>query len=326
MVVAHVHSVFDLSDHFPALPYPRPLLLVGHGTRDAQGRADFLRFAQEYAALDPSRPVVPCFLELTEPLIAQGIATCVAAGWRDISVVPLLLLAARHLKLDITRELDRARAQYPGLQIHYGRHLGLAPEILALWQERLAQVDHPTIPRSETVVLLVGRGASDPDANSDVFKLARLLWEGSGYLTVETCFVGITHPRLEEGWRRVWLQRPKRVIVVPHFLFTGVLVQKIQAMAQQMQAEHPEVAITCLSELGINPTLFALVRQRERETFGTDMPMNCDVCKFRQMVLNGNIHDHSHDHHHSHHHDHDHHHGYTDPYRDIQEYHRRIWR
>ncbi|MEN9207654.1 MAG: sirohydrochlorin chelatase [Gloeomargarita sp. GMQP_bins_44] len=321
MVAVQTERRFD----FPALPYPRPLLLVGHGSRDAQGRADFLRFAQEYAALDPSRPVVPCFLELTEPLIAEGIATCVAAGWRELSVVPLLLLAARHLKLDITRELDRARAQYPGLQIHYGRHLGLAPEILALWQERLAQADHPTIPRAETVVLLVGRGASDPDANSDAFKLARLLWEGSGYLTVETCFVGITHPRLEEGWRRVWLHQPRRVIVAPHFLFTGVLVQKIQAMAAQMQREHPEVPITCLPELGRHPAVLALLRQRERETFGSITPMNCDVCKFRLQVVNGNSHDHSHDHPHDPH-EHHHHHSYRDPYRDITEYHRRIWR
>ncbi|WAS06006.1 sirohydrochlorin chelatase [Gloeomargaritales cyanobacterium VI4D9] len=309
------------------LPQPRPLLLIGHGTRDAQGRADFLNFAQQYGALDPSRPVIPCFLELTEPLIEAGIARCVAAGWWELSAVPLLLLAARHLKLDITRELDRARSHYPGLTIHYGRHLGLAPEILKLWQERLAQVDHPTIPRSETVVLLVGRGASDPDANSDTLKLSRLLWEGSGYLTVETCFVGITHPRLEEGWRRVWLYQPKRVIVLPHFLFTGVLVQKIQAMAQAMQTAHPEVEVTCLGELGITPELFSLVRQREWETFGATMPMNCDMCKFRQQVLHGNSHGHSHDHSH-HHHDHSHHdhsHGYNDPYRDLSQYHQRIW-
>jgi sirohydrochlorin cobaltochelatase len=317
-----VASVVRPELRFTPLPQPRPLLLIGHGTRDAQGRADFLDFAQQYGALDPSRPVIPCFLELTEPLIEVGIARCIAAGWQDISAVPLLLLAARHLKLDITRELDRARSQYPGLEIHYGRHLGLAPEILNLWQERLALVDHPTIPRSETVVLLVGRGSSDPDANSDTLKLARLLWEGSGYLTVETCFIGITHPRLAEGWRRVWLYQPRRVIVLPHFLFTGVLVQRIQAMAQQMQAEHPHVEVTCLGELGITPKLFSLVRQREWETFGSEMPMNCDMCKFRQMVLSGNSHHHSHSHDH---HAHDHAHGQNDPYQDLAQYHQRIW-
>ncbi|APB34851.1 Sirohydrochlorin ferrochelatase [Gloeomargarita lithophora Alchichica-D10] len=309
---------------FTPLPQPRPLLLIGHGTRDNQGRADFLDFAQQYGALDSSRPVIPCFLELTEPLIEVGISTCIEAGWWEVSAVPLLLLAARHLKLDITRELDRARSQYPGLKIHYGRHLGLAPEILALWQERLTQVEHPTIPRSETVVLLVGRGASDPDANSDTLKLARLLWEGSGYLTVETCFIGITHPRLEEGWRRVWLYQPQRVIVLPHFLFTGVLVQKIQAMTREMQAAHPQVDVACLNELGITPELFSLMRQREWETYGSELPMNCDMCKFRQRVPQGNSHSHSHaDHHHSH--DHGHSHPQDDPYQDLNQYHQRIW-
>jgi sirohydrochlorin cobaltochelatase len=49
---------FNLS--LPPLPLQRPLLLIGHGTRDTEGRQTFLDFAEAYQALDPSRPVVPC--------------------------------------------------------------------------------------------------------------------------------------------------------------------------------------------------------------------------------------------------------------------------
>ena len=55
------------------LPLHRPLLTIGHGTRDESGRQSFLDFTAAYQALDTSRPVLPCFLELTEPTIQQGV-------------------------------------------------------------------------------------------------------------------------------------------------------------------------------------------------------------------------------------------------------------
>lgn len=210
----------------PPLPIQRPLLLIGHGTRDAEGRQALLNFAAAYAALDPSRPVVPCFLELTDPTIQEAVEQCVERSYVELSVLPVLLFAGRHSKFDITNELDRAKARYPQLKFRYGRHFGITSRIIELWRSRLAQLDYPEynpqqICRSDTVLLFVGCGSSNPDANGDVYKIARILWEGSGYSTVETCFIGITYPKLEEGFRRARFYQPKRIIVLPYFLFTG---------------------------------------------------------------------------------------------------------
>lgn len=311
--------------HIPDLPLTRPLLMIGHGTKDSQGRQTFLDFAQAYYELDSSRPVIPCFLELTTPTIADGVAECVARGYTDISALPILLFAARHNKFDVTNELDRCRQTYPQINFHYGRHFGITPEIINLWRERLAELDLPAhnphqISREETVLLLVGRGSSDPDANGDVYKLARILWEGSNYKTVETCFIGITHPRLEEGFERARLYKPKRIIVLPYFLFTGVLVTKIFKITAQQQAQYPEIQIDCLPEIGIEPPLLQVLRNREIETQLGEVQMNCEMCKFRlSAVSNG----HSHDHHHDHHHDHAH--PASDPYADLEAYHTKIW-
>lgn len=304
----------------PPLPLQRPLLMVGHGTRDEEGRQCLLDFAAAYQALDASRPVVPCFLELTGPTIQEGVDQCVAQGYTDLSVLPVLLFAARHNKFDITNELDRAKARHPQLKFHYGRHFGITPGILELWRSRLEELDRPqhnpeAIPRSETVLLFVGRGSSDPDANGDVYKLARILWEGSGYQTIETCFIGITHPRLEEGFCRARLYQPKRIIVLPYFLFTGVLVKKIFDITAQQQAQYPEIAMTCLPEMGLHPQLFSILREREIETQLGQVQMNCEMCKFRLAAVSSNGgHIHSHDHYHyghghRHHHEHDHEHG-----------------
>lgn len=322
----------------PALPLQRPLLMIGHGTKDEDGRQSFLDFAAAYQELDRSRPVVPCFLELTEPTIQEGIDCCIEQGYTELSVLPILLFAARHNKFDITNELDRAKIRHPQLKFHYGRHFGITPNILELWRSRLTQLDSEKYPRSETVLLFVGRGSSDPDANGDVYKLARILWEGSGYSTVETCFIGITHPRLEEGFRRARLYQPKRIIVLPYFLFTGILVKKIFDITAEQQAQFPEIEMICLPEMGIHNQLLQVMREREIETQLGEVQMNCEMCKFRLAAIskNGNGHNHSHGHdHHHHHHDHNHHHGHShshnhshpavDPYADLEKYHQKIW-
>lgn len=305
----------------PPLPLSRPLLAIGHGTRDEAGRQGFLDFTAAYQALDPSRPVLPCFLELTEPSIQQGVDRCVEEGYTELSVLPILLFAARHNKFDVTNELDKARIRHPQVKFHYGRHFGITPGILDLWRSRLAALDEgQQCDRSDTVLLFVGRGSSDPDANGDLYKLARILWEGSGYSTVEICFIGITHPRLEEGFRRARLYQPKRIIVLPYFLFTGVLVKKIFDITAVQQQQYPEIEMTCLPEMGLHSQLFSVLREREIETQLGQVQMNCEMCKFRLAAV-GDSHSHGHHHHHHHHHAHD----TVDPYADIDQYHQKIW-
>ncbi len=46
----------------------------------------------------------------------------------------------------------------------------------------------------ETLLVVVGRGASDPDANSNVAKVMRMLWEGFGFGWGETAYSGVTFP------------------------------------------------------------------------------------------------------------------------------------
>lgn len=255
----------------PPLPIQRPLLMIGHGTKDAEGRQALLNFAATYEALDSSRPVVPCFLELTDPTIQEALEQCVERSYVELSVLPVLLFAGRHSKFLVTNELDRFKAKYPQLKFHYGRHFGITPRIIDLWHSRLAQLDYPEynpkqISRVDTVLLFVGCGSSDPDAKGDIYKIAHILQKESGYSTVETCFIGITHSWLEEGFDRAYFYQPKRIIVLPYLLFTGALMKKIIKSTIQQQEQHPDISIICLPEMGLHPQLFSVLREREIET------------------------------------------------------------
>jgi len=310
------------------------LLLVGHGSRDPDGQSEFLEFATKVQQAAGQRPVVPCFLELAEPTIPQGLARCIELGYRDIAAVPVLLFAARHNKRDVPVEFDRVRESHPDLRIRYARHFGITTEIVDGLHGLIAQAERQSartqVGRQRTVVLVVGRGSSDPDANSDVCKLARILWEGSGLLSVETCFIGITHPRLPEGLQRCLLLQPERIIVLPYLLFTGVLVKRIGSMAGEFAKLHPEVEVLLTDDIGELPVFMDLLFEREREAVDGAVAMNCDACKWRRAGLTqeqGHDHGHSHDHAHGHSHDTSHSQQSThDPYADLPSYHERIWK
>jgi len=129
--VVHSPSTKETNTNLKLSPLPkqRPLLLIGHGSKDEQGRQTFIDFAEAYQKLDQSRPVIPCFLELTRPTIQEGIEQAIQQGYTDFSALPILLFAARHNKFDVTNELDRAREQYPSITIDYGRHFGITPSM-----------------------------------------------------------------------------------------------------------------------------------------------------------------------------------------------------
>ena len=53
---------------------PPALLLIGHGSRDADGVREFHRMAERLFAALPGRLCLSSFLELTEPSLREGVA------------------------------------------------------------------------------------------------------------------------------------------------------------------------------------------------------------------------------------------------------------
>jgi len=259
----------------------RPALLIaGHGSRHQAGIAEFFALVDRVRALAPDLPVGCGFIELAPPPVSVAAADLVAAGACDIVVVPLMLLAAGHTKNDIPALIARARLEHPGVRFRYARDLGVNPDLLAILDERLDAVVVAE-ERSDTAVLLVGRGSSDPDANADVFKVARLLHEGRPFQMVETCFIGITDPRLPEGLERCRRLGARRIVALPYFLFTGILEERIHAQCASFAQVHPEVEVRVAGYLGPEDRIARLVLARYREAIDGDPRMNCDTCIHR---------------------------------------------
>jgi sirohydrochlorin cobaltochelatase len=289
------------------------LLVVGHGTKSDEGCAQFGDLVERTQLRAPWADVAGGFLELAPPPIQDAVSRLVEAGHRSIDVVPLVLVAAGHSKGDIPAALERERLRHPGLVFRYGRPLGPHPDLLAVAEQRLAAV----VPRplwGETAVVLVGRGATDPDANAEVAKTARLLQEGRGIGTVETAFVSLAEPSVPAGLERARRLGYRRVVVLPWFLFAGVLPDRITTQTADWAGDHAEVEVLSAGLIGPGDQLAGVVLERWAEIDGGDLRMNCDTCAYR-VVLPGfedkvgapqTPHDHPDDPAHPHGHGHDH--------------------
>jgi sirohydrochlorin cobaltochelatase len=255
------------------------LLIVGHGSRDPRGAEEFQELVSLVRARAPM-PVEGGFIELSRPPISECVNNLRERGAREVSAVPLMLLAAGHAKDDVPATLVREKLTHPDLDFHYGRALGIRPELLELMDERISAVV-PEEEREGTAVLIVGRGSSDPDANSDLAKMARLFFEGRPYPLVETAFVSLAPPSVTEALERCKRLGAGHVAVFSYFLFTGVLEERIREQSRNFAEDNPEVEVRYAGYFGPDARVAALVMERYRESFEGDIRMNCDVCVHR---------------------------------------------
>jgi len=316
------------------------IMVCGHGSRDEGAVREFAVVAEALRARFSDREVEHGFLEFATPIIRDGLDKLVARGVTRIFALPGMLFAAGHAKNDIPSVLNTYAAQNPGVEIIYGRELGIDLKMIRAAGDRVQQAVAEAnatlgeVPMHETMLLTVGRGASDPDANSNVAKVSRMLWEGLGFGWGETAYSGVTFPLVEPGLEHAVKLGYRRIIVFPYFLFTGVLVNRIYDHTDMVAAKYPDIQFIKAPYLNDHPQVLETFADRVDEILNGANLMNCQMCKYREQVLGfeaevglpqeshhhhvegigtGDAHDHSHGHSHGHahdHQDHDHHHGH----------------
>jgi len=312
------------------------VLLAGHGSR----RNESNRQVRDVAERLESRlgdPVKPAFIELEEPLLHDGI-DALAETADSITVVPLTLFAAGHVKNDIPLVVHHAREQHPSVTLDYGSHLGVRPEMVDIVADRIEAIEStmavdPTA--DDVAVVFCARGSSDPDANAEACRLARFVYEGRDFTRVEPTFIGITEPLLDRTLSELAAHDPDGIVVVPYMLGDGVLTRRVEEMVASFDEDHPGIEAATADVLGIDDRLIDVLEDRVQEARRGEVSMSCDTCKYKVTldgfedevggeqafvdslehtlahVRGGHDHDHSHgDHEHGHSEaDHDHSHG-----------------
>jgi sirohydrochlorin cobaltochelatase len=262
-----------------------PMLVVGHGTRSNSGVAEFNAFMDRLQRREdaPYRASAGGFIELSRPPVTDAVASLVSRGHLELIALPLVLVAAGHGKGDIPAALLREQLRHPGMSYSYGRPLGPHPGLLDILERRIDTVLGDA-ERADTHVLLVGRGSTDPDANAEITKVARLLWEGRGYAGVEPSFVSLADPGVPAGLEKLRRLGASRIVVAPYFLFPGILPDRIISQSETFALEHPFLRIDVAELIGDCDELADLVIERYLEAVRGDIRMNCDTCMYRAAM------------------------------------------
>ncbi len=264
------------------------IMVCGHGSRDTAAVKEFEAVAEGMRARFPENPVAYGFLEFATPIIADGLDRLRAKGCEEVLAVPGMLFSAGHAKNDIPSVLNRYQAQHPDMRIRYGRELGIDPKMMRAAGERVRAAmagAGDDVGPEETALVVVGRGASDPDANSNAAKVMRLIWEGLGLGWGETAYSGVTFPLVKPALEHVARLGYRRIIVFPYFLFTGVLVKRIYAQTDAVAARHPAIEFIKAGYLNDHPLVLDTFAERALDILGERNNMNCQLCKYREQVL-----------------------------------------
>jgi len=307
------------------------LMICGHGSRDQDAVSQFNSLAGHFRPLFPDYDVESGFLEFAKPVLREGLDKLKDRGAKRILCLPGMLFAAGHVKNDLPSEVNEFAAENPDIDVRYGRELAVDSRLLKAASARIAEAEAAapgTVDRKDTLLMVVGRGTNDSDANSNVSKITRMLWEGMGFGWAEASYSGVTSPLVDAGLAHAARLGYRRIIVFPYFLFTGILVRRIYDWVDAAATAHPDIQFVKASYLNDHPLLIDTFASRVTEMLTGENLMNCQLCKYREQIIgyeadvgqpqvghhhhvrgigvDDHHHDHDHGHHHGHGHDHDH--------------------
>ncbi len=264
------------------------ILLCGHGSRSTGAVTEFEGLAKALTDRFPDNPVAYGFLEFATPIIQDGLAALMDQGVTKVLAVPGMLFAAGHVKNDVVSVLNDYAAANGRIEVGFGRDLGIDPKMLAAARDRIEQAEQAAssdVAREDTLLMVIGRGTSDPDANGNIAKIARMLGEGMGYGWTEIAYSGVTYPLVAPGLEHAIKLGYKRIIVFPYFLFTGILIQRIYDITDQIAAQSPDIEFLKAGYLNAHPLVVDTFVDRVQGIEGGDNNMNCLTCIYREQVV-----------------------------------------
>lgn len=236
------------------------ILILSHGSRDPEGNKEFLSLC----ALASKRLEVeirPAFLEYADPLIPEAIRRAVEKGAKRVSAIPYFLFASGHVKKDIPEIFSQAKKEHPHVDFRVSPPLAIHEDLFLLSLLRLKESVNGARPEQ---LLIVGRGSLDSEANSLMEKIV-LEIEGRSGISSSCCFIDLAKPLYAEALPEALSEGPKNLIILPFFLFTGILVKRIQKIAQEEALRYPKTEILVAPHLGAHELMADIVVDRIRE-------------------------------------------------------------
>ncbi|SFI96962.1 MULTISPECIES: sirohydrochlorin chelatase [unclassified Bacillus (in: firmicutes)] len=215
----------------------KAVLYICHGSRVQEACEEAVAFVTSCMERISAPIQELCFLELASPSIAEGVAACVQKGANQIVIVPVFLLAAVHVKIDIPKELGRLQNQYPYVSFSYGNPFGVSRKLVTAILDGSGM---KSIGKRVTL-LLVARGSSDEGTLRDVRAIASLFEAADEVEHVEVCYLAAAKPRFEEKLHELVQTTNAPIVILPYLLFTGLLMKIIEKTVRKYN--HSQIVL-----------------------------------------------------------------------------------
>ena len=109
----------------------KTVIVAAHGSRQKASAAEVAALAQKMdkkVKTDDShdiQQVVHAFLQFCDPSLETVLQELVDSGVEEVVIFPFFISAGSHVQTDIPQAVETARQQYPDVQFHITRHLGI---------------------------------------------------------------------------------------------------------------------------------------------------------------------------------------------------------
>ncbi len=264
------------------------ILICGHGSRNKLAITEFQELTKLIQKRYPNILVEYGFLEFAKPSLVDALNKLRDHSIKKVIAIPAMLFAAGHVKNDIPSLLMNYSSK-TDIEIIYGRELGINNLMISAACERVKDVfkQNKSLKSEESLLVVVGRGSSDPDANSNVSKITRMIVEGIGLGWGETCFSGVTFPLVEPALKNVVRLGYKNIIIFPYFLFSGVLVTRIKRQSDLVAINNPNISFIHAKYLSTQSYVVDTFVERIEEILNNEGKnfMNCSTCKYRSNLF-----------------------------------------
>ena len=240
--------------------------------------------ADKVRAICPTAAVELCFLEMVAPDIAAGVERLVRSGVRHVRVMPLMLLAARHVKQDIPTAVEAAAEALGDVMFDVCPSLGCHDNVLALserrYREAVAVCDDITdkITAEETLLVLVARGNRDVEAQQQWRRFVENRRRRSDGPTIQPAYLAMAKPQLGDVLAAATTDGYRRIVVQPHLLFAGQLLGRLQSQVAALAEKYRQQQWLVAQHLGPAQLVAEAVAQI---TGKVTMPQQTQAAKVR---------------------------------------------
>jgi sirohydrochlorin ferrochelatase len=237
----------------------KPLVLVAHGSRDPRAARSTWALARAVGAARPGVRVEAAFLDFEAPGLVPALRREADLGQRAATVVPLLLIAAYHGRVDVPGEIEKAS----GL----GLAIGLAPVLgpvggagsdavaLDLVVRALRRRLDDAYPAPVDGLVLAAAGTRDESALATVDLVGSALGDAVGVPCLPGYASGAGRTT-GTAVRALQAQGARRIAVASYFLAPGLLYDR--AVSDALDAG----ALVAAAPLGDAPEIAELVLER----------------------------------------------------------------